>query len=105
MYEFKCEACDNIFEELVPIGTEDHECPECGEKGKKGFWSGSGPAIKTTDGFKSSFRNRGGIGTSIDRKKFKEFHEDGIPFGNVPGDEDYKWIEDDTRPIWSGPLP
>ena len=34
IYEFRCEACDHRFEELVGshvgVGEEDVRCPECG---------------------------------------------------------------------------
>ena len=33
IYDYKCEACGESFDELVKLGTpaSDVECPECGE--------------------------------------------------------------------------
>jgi putative FmdB family regulatory protein len=32
IYEFRCPACDDRFEELVPAGTERAACPKCGSR-------------------------------------------------------------------------
>jgi len=35
IYEFKCKACENVFDELVPMNTEGDllKCPTCGNTG------------------------------------------------------------------------
>lgn len=38
VYEFKCK-CGHVFEELVPMGTENYQCPECQEKKAKKIMS------------------------------------------------------------------
>jgi len=37
IYEFKCNACNHLFEELVPMNTtgEGQKCPECGHVGAR----------------------------------------------------------------------
>lgn len=37
IYEFKCNACSHLFEELVPVNTtgEGQKCPECGHMGAR----------------------------------------------------------------------
>ena len=30
IYEFECEACGTVFEELIEAGAEPPGCPECG---------------------------------------------------------------------------
>lgn len=34
MYEYRCRACDRVFEALRPLGDsgKDLECPACGER-------------------------------------------------------------------------
>ena len=33
IYEFRCEACGELFEALVDAGTTDQECRNCGAPG------------------------------------------------------------------------
>lgn len=37
IYEFKCNTCEHVFEELVPMNTEGDllKCPACGAVGTK----------------------------------------------------------------------
>ncbi|MFZ5815558.1 MAG: FmdB family zinc ribbon protein [Bacillota bacterium] len=37
IYEYKCNSCAQVFEELVPMNTEgDHlKCPQCGHVGAR----------------------------------------------------------------------
>ena len=37
IYEFKCNACNHVFEELVPLNTsgEAQKCPKCGHVGAR----------------------------------------------------------------------
>jgi putative FmdB family regulatory protein len=37
IYEFKCNACAHVFDELVPMNTAGDllKCPKCGEVGAK----------------------------------------------------------------------
>lgn len=32
IYEYRCTACDERFEELVPAGGEPPECAKCGSR-------------------------------------------------------------------------
>lgn len=36
-YEFKCNACEHVFEELVPMNTEGDllKCPQCSQVGAR----------------------------------------------------------------------
>ena len=35
LYEYRCNECESIFEELVPSGTKEFPCPECGRIARK----------------------------------------------------------------------
>jgi putative FmdB family regulatory protein len=35
IYEFACAACSKVFDELVPMGTTEFTCPECGQTARK----------------------------------------------------------------------
>jgi putative FmdB family regulatory protein len=35
MFEYKCEKCDKVFEELVFGPGDDMKCPTCGEHAEK----------------------------------------------------------------------
>ena len=36
IYEFRCESCDAVFEQIRPIGAADEEpCPECGARARR----------------------------------------------------------------------
>jgi putative FmdB family regulatory protein len=35
LYEFSCENCAEIFEDIVPMGTKETECKKCGKKATK----------------------------------------------------------------------
>ena len=37
IYEYKCEKCDHIFEELLSIDSKNPECPNCKSKTKRLF--------------------------------------------------------------------
>ena len=39
IYEFECEQCGNGFDDLVAVGTEHAECPECGSQQTKRRYS------------------------------------------------------------------
>jgi putative FmdB family regulatory protein len=30
MYDFQCSNCSSVFEDILPVGTEQNECPQCG---------------------------------------------------------------------------
>jgi putative FmdB family regulatory protein len=38
IYEFDCPACDERFEDIVPVGTEVAKCPSCGADGAERIW-------------------------------------------------------------------
>ena len=55
MYEYKCNSCGEIFEELVPVSKRDASercCPKCGSKDVKRNISHVAPA--QVDGGKST---------------------------------------------------
>jgi len=35
LYEFKCEKCDHVTEEIVKLGVTEIECPKCTGKAQK----------------------------------------------------------------------
>ena len=37
IYEFECNDCGIVFEDIVRIGTVGKTCPKCGKKSKKIF--------------------------------------------------------------------
>ena len=42
MYSFRCEACGEIFEEMVPMDrSEEAVCPGCGDRAVRS-WKGAG---------------------------------------------------------------
>lgn len=91
-YDFKCTKCFYKFEELVANSdVKEIECPKCGAKSERQI---SVPRV------------------SIPRKhqsapKAYDSHplDEGVPFGEVPGDEDYKWLTDKDDPRKFGPTP
>jgi putative FmdB family regulatory protein len=57
VYEFECK-CGHIFEELVPVGTQNHKCPQCSSKDTKKIMSACTFELKGggwyADGYASS---------------------------------------------------
>ncbi|MEN3044204.1 MAG: zinc ribbon domain-containing protein [Candidatus Hydrothermales bacterium] len=52
IFEFLCEKCDKVFEELVlPSENEPERCPECGEKSLRKLWRGSVGLVFKGSGF------------------------------------------------------
>lgn len=45
LYEFKCEKCGEIIEEIVKMGTKEIDCPKCGAIARK-IMSASNFSIK-----------------------------------------------------------
>ena len=88
LYEFKCLKCNKVFEELlkkeVKIGEQIEGSPCCNSEGIR-IISRSQVLIK--EKYRESGENR---------------LDDGIPFGEVPGDDDYIGI---NEPGYIGPLP
>jgi putative FmdB family regulatory protein len=35
MYDFRCEKCEHVFEDIVPVDGAPPPCPECGEKSER----------------------------------------------------------------------
>ena len=36
IYEFRCEACENLFERILPIGHRGAKpCPQCGRRARR----------------------------------------------------------------------
>lgn len=55
LYEFRCARCGELFEELVPVGTETSACRACGEAGAERVLSGPAPPfrlVKTGAGYR-----------------------------------------------------
>ncbi|MEN3045667.1 MAG: zinc ribbon domain-containing protein [Candidatus Hydrothermales bacterium] len=52
IFEFMCERCNNVFEELVlPYEAEPDSCPRCGEKSIRKLWRGSVGLVFKGSGF------------------------------------------------------
>lgn len=66
MYEYRCEACGEHFEELVRLDTkdEDVECPECGrhESHRKVSVIGALGGVSSGGGGSSSCGGSSGFG-------------------------------------------
>ena len=45
-YMFKCEKCDNVYEEIVRGMPDEHICPKCGEKSIRIFTPPTGVSHK-----------------------------------------------------------
>ena len=45
LYDFRCEDCDNVFDELAPPGATP-ACPACGGTKTKRLWTPVSPAHK-----------------------------------------------------------
>ena len=43
IYEFRCGSCEERFEALVDVGTENSECPACGAAGAERVLSAQAP--------------------------------------------------------------
>ena len=37
IYDYKCGACDHVFEQIVPFETDDTVCEKCGATARKIF--------------------------------------------------------------------
>ena len=91
-YSYKCEECGLVFEELFKkLDDVTSPCIKCDGKGTRGWYDGKGPAIKA----------EGMLRNSVDKRK--QVVDDGIPIGECPGDDDYKWMDDSSKT--SGPCP
>jgi len=77
---FNCPFCGTEFQMVVPIGCKTTDSPCCDEKANLIFGA---PQI-------------------LEKKKWRETGKDtlnsGIPFGEVPGDDDYKEIGNPLGP-------
>lgn len=77
---FKCSYCKNTFKRIVPRDSKLTDSPCCGEK-----------SIIIIE-----------VPHLLEKKKWKETGKNnldsGIPFGEVPGDNDYKNINDPLSP-------
>ena len=88
-YQFICPKCKHKFEELSLTMIEPKElCPLCGEMAPKDCSKIFAPRFVVKDSWE---------------KKVKEDDPlEGIPLGEVPGDEDYIGMDD---PDYIGPKP
>jgi putative FmdB family regulatory protein len=50
IYEFECEECGAVFEELVAAGTVAAACPECGSERSRRLISAVSPPGRTPRG-------------------------------------------------------
>ena len=91
-YNFQCKVCLHKFEELVKDSSvKEVECPECG-----------GTAVRKLSFPRISIpRKHQSAPKAYDSQPLDE----GVPFGEVPGDEDYKWLTDKDDPRKFGPTP
>lgn len=72
-YDFKCTGCGTIFEDFMNMSAPNPPCPNCGGNTEKTFPLGTRlPGILIP-------------GSYYDPSRVDE----GIPFGEVPGDDDY----------------
>lgn len=71
IYEYKCESCEKIFEELVLPGEKEPEkCPECGTKTLKKVWKGSVGLIFKGSGFYiTDYARKGNKGSKKEGEK------------------------------------
>jgi len=83
-YDFKCTDCEHVFDDLCPVGTGTNNCPKCSSMAHR-IWI-NGPQVM----IKGAWKEKG-----------KDRIDDGIPFGDVPGDEDYETI--DHNPLSARP--
>lgn len=79
---FKCMKCNKVFEEFVDNSEVKTIKCECGGIAKRGFWSSnSGPNVVISKKNQSAPKENNQM-------------DGGVPFGEVPGDDDYKWMEE-----------
>jgi len=89
-YDFKCTDCGEITEMFLSTTTKSSiECPKCGGNAERGIWR----PYKSQFVIKNKWRTVAKDNKAID---------DGIPFGEVPGDDDYIGID---KPGYNGPIP
>jgi len=89
IYNFECPKCKNKFEELsFNINNPEEPCPKCKTLSKRVMGCFYSVYICIKGGWIA--------------KKDPNVLDDGIPFGEVPGDEDYIGID---KPDYLGPRP
>ena len=71
IYEFECGGCGERFEELVPAGTEQAECPACGTAGTERRLSSFGLTRQPTPAQKRRMEDRRGTDRDGARQRFK----------------------------------
>lgn len=88
LYDYKCECCDNTIEDQR-MGVDETEmlCPDCGSIAKRMFPTSINIIVPN--------KHR-----SVSNNKKPDSHplDQGVPFGEVPGDDDYKNINSPLSP-------
>jgi putative FmdB family regulatory protein len=56
IYEFRCEACERLFEQILPINhRRTHRCPGCGKRAQR-VMSRSSFQLKGTGWYATDYR-------------------------------------------------
>lgn len=56
--DYKCESCENVWEELRKDQSDPEKCPKCESTNLKRQLSTSNFALKGTGWYKTDFRNK-----------------------------------------------
>jgi putative FmdB family regulatory protein len=72
IYEFECGECGERFEELVPAGTEQATCPNCGTAGAERRLSSFGLSRQPTAGQRRRMEDARGTNRDGARQRFKQ---------------------------------
>lgn len=71
IYEFECGECGEIFEDLVPVGTETATCRSCGHDGARRRLSTFGLTRQPTPRQQRRMEDKRGTDRDGARKRFK----------------------------------
>lgn len=66
IYEYRCPACEHVFEKLVKISAAPPACPECSHDPVDKLVSSSGFILKGSGWYKDHYGLKGGGGSSSD---------------------------------------
>lgn len=106
---FKCRQCDEVFEQYAWLHKDqgewkfkDKESIRCQRCNSNGVLVEQQKKKKEVN-FPMVCIPRKHQSAPSDKGYDKHPADGGIPFGEVPGDEDYAWLQDEERDF--GPLP
>lgn len=71
IYEFECNRCGGLFEELVAVGTTAATCPACGAEGAERRLSTFGLSRQPTANQRRRMEDRRGTDRDGARQRFK----------------------------------